>query len=215
MTLAALFAALGFAPPDGPQRSRAGNVRVQARVVDKCAIGTTPMSFRIGSQPMPAGVESIGTVAFDCTKGTRAELTLDAGQNERDGRRRLASSAGTFIEYELYQDQPLTRPWGAGTEVAVYVVPTTQDDDPTAATAPRGLGSGSLGPIPTGPTAYLASLLTVLSFVPPPLARPLPALPAVTAIPASTGVVVYGRVFPGQEPSGEDYRDVVRATVFF
>jgi len=216
-----LLAALIGSPAAGAQRQRSSVLSVSARVSKKCAVSTTPLRFGEGSTSINAeqGAEAIGTVAFDCTRGIRAELALDPGQNSLGGQRRLASTSGEYLEYELYQDSPLTRPWVAGTTVAVYVVATPENDDDypeVAAARPLGTSAGGL----------LGTLLSTFIYEPPvpipvaasraaPLA-PNPDAVSRAAAPAfAVGVVVYGRVAGEQEQRRGDFRDVVRATVVF
>jgi len=230
----ALLATLMGSPAADAQRSRSDRLNVSARVSRKCAVATTPLRFGDGSEPVNAqpGDEAVGTVAFDCTRGIRAELALGAGQNALNGSRRLASTSGTFLEYELYQDSPLTRPWVAGTRVSVYVIapPENEDSSPevpspfAARSLPPGRGyrsaarlpalaqAGGVGPVFTSASMLIASLISSLAYEPV-AASGLP--PVGVAPPFAVGIVVYGRVAGQRSPAPGDFRDVVRATVVF
>ena len=230
----ALLAALMGSPAAAAQRSRSDRLNVSARVTRKCAVATTPLRFGDGSEPANAqpGDEAVGTVAFDCTRGIRAELALDPGQNALNGRRRLASTSGSYLEYELYQDSPLTRPWVAGSKVSVYVIAPPENDDSTpeapgpfaARAVPPGRGYrsaarfpalaqvGGVGPVFTSASMLVASLMAPLAYEP----AVAPGLPAVSvAPPFAVGIVVYGRVAGRRSQGPGDFRDVVRATVVF
>ncbi|CAI1617854.1 Csu type fimbrial protein [Serratia marcescens] len=56
-----------------------------------------------------------GSLTLNCTKDTNYTVALDNGQHIASGsQRRMASTAGAFISYNLYQDAEHTVAWGSG-----------------------------------------------------------------------------------------------------
>ncbi|MEW7001308.1 spore coat U domain-containing protein [Serratia ureilytica] len=56
-----------------------------------------------------------GTLSLTCTTGTDYTVALDNGLHVTSGtQRRMASTAGAFISYNLYQDAARTTAWGSG-----------------------------------------------------------------------------------------------------
>ncbi|WP_160126083.1 spore coat U domain-containing protein [Serratia sp. Z4] len=61
------------------------------------------------------GAGGAGTLSLTCTTGTDYTVALDNGLNVTSGtQRRMASTAGAFISYNLYQDVARTTAWGSG-----------------------------------------------------------------------------------------------------
>ncbi|EBO9655599.1 spore coat protein U domain-containing protein [Salmonella enterica subsp. enterica] len=56
-----------------------------------------------------------GALSLTCTNGTDFTVALDNGRHvTSDNQRRMASTAGAFISYNLYQDAGRTTIWGSG-----------------------------------------------------------------------------------------------------
>ncbi len=77
LAVAALCLGAGSAAAEPPRGQRDLSMRITAHVVRKCAVGTTAIDFGQGGVPIAreGGGEAIGTLAFECSKGIRAELT--------------------------------------------------------------------------------------------------------------------------------------------
>lgn len=66
------------------------------------------------STPAPPA-QGAGTLSLTCTTGTDYTVALDNGLHVTSGtQRRMASTAGAFISYNLYQDAARTTAWGSG-----------------------------------------------------------------------------------------------------
>lgn len=62
-----------------------------------------------------SGAGGVGTLTITCTDGTDYTVALDNGLHVTGGtQRRMASTAGVFINYNLYQDAARDTTWGSG-----------------------------------------------------------------------------------------------------
>ncbi|HEI8865281.1 TPA: spore coat U domain-containing protein [Serratia odorifera] len=58
-----------------------------------------------------SGSGGAGTLALECTDGTDYTVALNNGLNATGTQRRMASTAGAFINYNLYRDAAHSQPW--------------------------------------------------------------------------------------------------------
>lgn len=91
---------------------------VSAQVEQSCNLDVRPLRFdgvRSGAPVADARSE----MAVGCTPETAFVVTMDGGQNQAVGGRRMAAADGGFLAYELYSDAARTRRWGASLAEAV------------------------------------------------------------------------------------------------
>jgi spore coat protein U-like protein len=90
------------------------NLPVQADVTNNCTIGTTQLNFG-AYDPVVANktVELTGTgqILIACTKGATAKVSLGNGGGGSANARRLASTTGDNLPYQLYR--PDNQVWSA------------------------------------------------------------------------------------------------------
>ncbi|MFI8418183.1 spore coat U domain-containing protein [Serratia sp. NPDC078593] len=58
-----------------------------------------------------SGSGGVGTLALECTDGTNYTVALNDGLNATGTQRRMASTEGAFISYNLYRDAAHSQPW--------------------------------------------------------------------------------------------------------
>ncbi|MDR2306303.1 MAG: spore coat U domain-containing protein [Paucimonas sp.] len=86
-------------------------LQVTLTVTNDCQITTPNISF--ASAPVVAGFGTVNqSVSLSCTKGSAYTVGLDDGQNVSGGRRRMKSSAGNFLAYDIFKSAGAVR-WGS------------------------------------------------------------------------------------------------------
>lgn len=86
------------------------NLTVSLTVTNDCEISSPAINF--GSAPVISGFSGVnGSVNVSCTKGSNYTVGLDDGQNVALGRRRMKSSAGGFLAYDIFKSGSGVR-WG-------------------------------------------------------------------------------------------------------
>ncbi|MFJ4066085.1 spore coat protein U domain-containing protein [Pseudomonas sp. NPDC089996] len=86
-------------------------LRVTLTVTNDCQITTPSISF--GSAPVVAGFGTVNqSVSLSCTKGSAYTVGLNDGENVSGGRRRMKSTAGNFLAYDIFKSAGTVR-WGS------------------------------------------------------------------------------------------------------
>lgn len=138
----AALALLAAAP--AAASSAAATMTVSARVEQSCNLDVRPMRFAALASGADGG-DADSSLALACTPETSFVVSMDEGQHRAGGGRRMASTAGGFLAYELYSDAARTRRWGASLAEAV----SGQIADAGAVTLPVygrvGAGQASAG----------------------------------------------------------------------
>jgi spore coat protein U-like protein len=123
IALAAALVALGW---NGAAQaaSATGNLQVKIQIQNQCLVNAGTGSG--GDAVLDFGTHSLltadveretagdGAIRVQCTSGTSYTIGLGAGENS-DGDingRRMKSSAGDFIAYQLYKSSSRAAPWG-------------------------------------------------------------------------------------------------------
>ncbi|WP_176507482.1 MULTISPECIES: Csu type fimbrial protein [Pseudomonas] len=84
---------------------------VNLTVSNDCQITTPSISF--GSAPVVAGFGTVSqSVSLSCTKGSAYTVGLNDGENVSGGRRRMKSSAGNYLAYDIFKSAGTVR-WGS------------------------------------------------------------------------------------------------------
>jgi len=84
---------------------------VNLTVSNDCQITTPNISF--GSAPVVAGFGTVSqSVSLSCTKGSAYTVGLNDGENVSGGRRRMKSSAGNYLAYDIFKSAGSVR-WGS------------------------------------------------------------------------------------------------------
>ncbi|MGE8110514.1 MULTISPECIES: Csu type fimbrial protein [Pseudomonas] len=84
---------------------------VSLTVSNDCQITTPNISF--GSAPVVAGFGTVSqSVSLSCTKGSAYTVGLNDGENVSGGRRRMKSSAGNYLAYDIFKSAGSVR-WGS------------------------------------------------------------------------------------------------------
>ncbi|MBV4539993.1 Csu type fimbrial protein [Pseudomonas vlassakiae] len=84
---------------------------VNLTVSNDCQITTPTISF--GSAPVVAGFGTVSqSVSLSCTKGSAYTVGLNDGENVSGGRRRMKSSAGNYLAYDIFKSAGTVR-WGS------------------------------------------------------------------------------------------------------
>jgi len=87
------------------------NLTVTLTVSNDCQITTPNISF--GSAPVVAGFGTVSqSVSLSCTKGSAYTVGLNDGENVSGGRRRMKSTAGNYLAYDIFKSAGTVR-WGA------------------------------------------------------------------------------------------------------
>ena len=118
-TISAALVIAGMSASSLLAASTTANLSVSATVANNCTISSNAISF--GSyDPIvaqaTAHLDATGSVVITCTKGATTTIGLDTGANASGSTRRL-SSAGSYLDYELFQDSGRSTAWtntGAG-----------------------------------------------------------------------------------------------------
>lgn len=89
---------------------------VTATVLSSCNVTATDLAFG-NYDPTAGDLDSTSTITTTCTAGTTYAIALGQGDNTS---RRMKSTGGEFLDYELYQPGSYTTVWGdvAGATVA-------------------------------------------------------------------------------------------------
>ena len=81
-----------------------GNLNVTATVANSCSIATNALDFSLVNVGAITNEATAGEIEVTCTASqTGATVTLDGGQNENTGQRRL-EAAGNFVPYNVFSD---------------------------------------------------------------------------------------------------------------
>ncbi|MBH3412617.1 spore coat U domain-containing protein [Pseudomonas putida] len=84
---------------------------VNLTVSNDCQITTPTISF--GSAPVVAGFGTVSqSVSLSCTKGSAYTVGVNDGENVSGGRRRMKSSAGNYLAYDIFKSAGTVR-WGS------------------------------------------------------------------------------------------------------
>ncbi|MEN5302787.1 spore coat U domain-containing protein [Pseudomonas sp. TWI628] len=84
---------------------------VNLTVSNDCQITTPSISF--GSAPVVAGFGTVSqSVSLSCTKGSAYTVGLNDGENVSGGRRRMKSTAGNYLAYDIFKSAGTVR-WGS------------------------------------------------------------------------------------------------------
>jgi spore coat protein U-like protein len=84
---------------------------VTLTVTNDCQITTPTISF--GSAPVVAGFGTVSqSVSLSCTKGSAYTVGLNDGENVSGGRRRMKSTAGNYLAYDIFKSAGTVR-WGS------------------------------------------------------------------------------------------------------
>ncbi|MQG92852.1 spore coat U domain-containing protein [Pseudomonas sp. MN1F] len=84
---------------------------VNLTVSNDCQITTPSISF--GSAPVVAGFGTVSqSVSLSCTKGSAYTVGLNDGENVSGGRRRMKSTAGNYLDYDIFKSAGTVR-WGS------------------------------------------------------------------------------------------------------
>ena len=122
LILAGLFLGSLVGSPDiASAGSQTSTVRVSTSVTASCTIGTAVIAFApydpVNANATVADDQS-GDIVIRCTKGTSGiTIALGNGGHNTGQQRRmasLASTADTFINYEVYKEPGRISVWGAG-----------------------------------------------------------------------------------------------------
>lgn len=85
-------------------------LNVTLTVSNDCQITSPNISF--ASAPVVAGFGTVSqNIGVSCTKGSAYTVGLDDGQNVAGGRRRMKSSAGNYLAYDIFKSGGSVR-WG-------------------------------------------------------------------------------------------------------
>ncbi len=104
-------------------RTKTATMLVTAEVVATCTV--TPHDVNFGPYD-PVGVNKTAplqqrsSIDLVCTPGTTGAITLDLGQHSMSRQMAMASAGGARLEYALFQDSGMTRPFGGGNFGAVF-----------------------------------------------------------------------------------------------
>lgn len=81
---------------------------VTATVLSSCNVTATDLAFG-NYNPTAGDLDSTSTITTTCTAGTTYAIALGQGDNTS---RRMKSTGGEFLDYELYQPGSYTTVWG-------------------------------------------------------------------------------------------------------
>ncbi|GGD89304.1 hypothetical protein GCM10011515_06240 [Tsuneonella deserti] len=83
-------------------------MEVSFKVLPGCNVTAQSLAFaaRAGS-----GAEAEASIDVTCSAESGVQVSLDNGRNASDGVRRMASTTGAMVPYEIYQDAGRTRRW--------------------------------------------------------------------------------------------------------
>lgn len=85
---------------------------VTAQVQPNCLVAATAMNFG-NSGVLSAAIDAVSQINVKCTANSPFQIGLGDGlHNDAPLARRMRSTAGDFIGYELYRDSGRTLPWG-------------------------------------------------------------------------------------------------------
>ena len=114
-------AALALSASAAHAATVSNNLTVTANVANNCTVSTGTLGFGAYDPVVAnasADLDSSGTVAVQCTKGTTYTVTLDAGANSTvvgTATVRQMSSGADFLAYELYTTSGRTTVWDTST----------------------------------------------------------------------------------------------------
>lgn len=91
-----------------------------ARAAPSChGISVTPLAFGNYDVYSATALDSAGTISYNCPPPAVPSVTIDLGLSFGNGRRRMSSAAGDFLEYEVYVNAARTTVWSSSTAVSV------------------------------------------------------------------------------------------------
>lgn len=130
---------------DGGANSSSVTFTVTADVQPECQVTATPVAFGnydpIGTHSA-SPLDAEGGVTVFCTETTVGEIALSDGLNFAAGTRRMAGSAGGFLDYDLYRNAARNLIWRAS--------PNTVSAASTSKLVPIGGGMIVYGRVPAG-----------------------------------------------------------------
>ncbi|OLL32687.1 hypothetical protein BTH42_05530 [Burkholderia sp. SRS-W-2-2016] len=89
-----------------------GTITLTLVVSNDCTMSATNVNF--GSQPLASSFSrQQGTVLVSCTKGSAYSVGMSDGNNSDGTYRRMKSSAGNYLNYQLYQSVAGSDVWGS------------------------------------------------------------------------------------------------------
>ena len=126
-----VFAAMAVTAVPGAALSAASvatasaTMQVGAVVEPSCKLDVAPLTFE-GAQSAAPRADAQADIAVSCTPETSFAIAIDGGQHGANGRRRMASASGDFLEYEIFQDAGRTTRWGgSATSEVSGIVPAS------------------------------------------------------------------------------------------
>lgn len=83
---------------------------VTLTVTDSCAVSAGPMVFAMDKNA--AGATAQSAIALECSPGAAFEIAMDTGTHAAGQTRRMQSTAGEYVGYEIYSDPARRTRWG-------------------------------------------------------------------------------------------------------
>lgn len=102
------------------------NVQANTTVTSACTVSGTTLNFGNAIDPVAgaAQVDASSILTVQCTNTTNYTVALNAGTNaggaSNFSQRRLKSTAGNLLGYQLYLNNSRTTVWGDGTASSTY-----------------------------------------------------------------------------------------------
>lgn len=116
MTLTGLFVD-GTVPPSAATACTQGNLGTRTiqtflQIQYGVNVSADTLDFGLSDGNFSANTDQSSTLRVSCPNNQTYHISFDNGQNYAGGSRRMAGSAGHYIQYGLYQDAARTQPWG-------------------------------------------------------------------------------------------------------
>lgn len=139
-------ALLGGAAPASAQTLKGGSVAVTATVASACSISSGSVNFGSTVFATSIYIGQMGTLPIQCNSTSLAPtVALDYGQNASGTQRRMKSSSGAFVPYELRQGSATATLWD-NTAHSVAITSTSSQNVPifgVVPSLPTGTADGS------------------------------------------------------------------------
>ena len=146
LIVGAVVALLGGNLPAAGQTLKGGGVVVSATVASSCWISSGTVSFGNTVFSTTTYIGQVGTLPIQCNSVTLTPtVTLDYGQNASGAQRRMKSSAGAYVPYDLRQGSATAALWD-NTAHSVAIASTSQQNVPiygVVPSLPAGTADGS------------------------------------------------------------------------
>lgn len=158
--------ALALAAPAAHAATAASNFTVSANVIAACSISTVNMSFGNYEPTTTHASTSLtvnGAVTITCARGTATWIDLSPGSNSANatGTTRAMAGGGSYLSYELYQDNSLTTLWGTGNPGNAFVPAVAPNRNPRTFTIYGRIPAGQ-DTVPVG--SYSDSITATVNF---------------------------------------------------